>query len=105
MEVVAETRVAGGAHFISPRRSARSNLSLVAELLFRPARNSKAGVGAMRRARRHPQSPAVGFDDGSADGESHHKAVRFRGEEGLEDTFRDGRNSRRGVRWRRFDAA
>ena len=60
----------------------------------------------MRRARRHPQAPAVGFDDRSADGESHAKAVRFRREEGLEHAFRDCRiQPRAGVLYRDEHAA
>jgi hypothetical protein len=35
----------------------------VVPLAFGPQRDSEADIGAMRRARRHPQAPAVGFDD------------------------------------------
>jgi hypothetical protein len=30
---------------------------------LRPYRNGEADIGAVWRARRHPQAPAMGFDD------------------------------------------
>jgi hypothetical protein len=44
-------------------RCAPTSLSLVIGLLLRPEGDCEANVSAMRRAWRHPQAPAVGFDD------------------------------------------
>src|ERR1700729_3881313 len=53
-------------------------------------RDGEANVGAKRRPRRRPQSPAMGFDDRSADRKPDAKTVGFRGEERLKHIFCDG---------------
>jgi hypothetical protein len=50
-----------GAHFLSTKSTAVAGFSL--GLRLRPYRNGEADVGTMGRARRHPQAPAMGFDD------------------------------------------
>jgi len=54
-----------------------------------------------------PQAPAMGLDDGSADGQSHAGALRLGGEEGIEVTFEflmagDKHKARASVIARRF---
>jgi hypothetical protein len=63
-----DERVKKGETSASPLAGAPSfmgapNRTIDEELVLRRQRNGKADVGAMRRAERHPQAPAVRFDD------------------------------------------